>query len=1294
MVGHGRPPIRIGLVMGLILLCAPLHLSFAASTDGVELRLRLQWGGGDVPRAWSVFVRATEGTISDAVGLGRNPDDPGSLHLTDSQLHVIPRSASSVSGVDLSLDAPRSAKVQVELRPVGESVAAQRFEVSVTDLISRSVSKTLEDGKTQFVIERAPGDRLRVALDRDALVVEPNEVLSLEVKPHLLGLDAEANLRCRVQVTRARSDDVLWSMENEIRVDRNGSALSPLPLSVTVPGDEGVFDIVLTVHKRRLADSISLVHPKPLATRKIQVVALNSRSQIDAFPRGQFGEAWKLLAEIDPVQSGSFVEPSNSRWPEWMKKMPTLKIPAFSKGPLAFGKIGHVEHLGRSLLQMEPNAWQTYPLPVMRLDEPHLLEIEYPNDERQTLGISFVEPDAAGRIVPVSGLDFGVDVPDSARVRESRLVRHKILFWPKTKTPLLLLTNRRERDAAKFGRIAIYSGPARLHALPSVNDGFEPRMIAISLDKPLFGKTLGGGDVLDPVNKESITDWVTFFEAGRRLAEYLKHHGYNTAVITVTCEGSALYPSQTLAPTLQYDSGMLSSSGQDPVRKDILEMLCRIFDREGLKIIPAIQFATPIPELEEKKLAGEQGLDWIGSDGKAWQDQFATNRGLAPYYNPLHPAVRDAMLRVGDELSERYGQHPCFAGVSLQLGPDTYAQLPNDQGSYDDLTVEQFEAATSIRVPGDGASRLAERVRYLEGEGREDWLLWRAEVLAEFYGKLAEGITAHSQHGKLYLATGDLLVGAAMQQVLRPRLSVSAGNDRLANVTDTLLGLGLDPRLLSGNSSVVLCRPFRSAPHVAIASQAANLEANRSVELDAWFSAGAPSAVQHVHETVDAPLHSFDAVSPFGSENTMMWLASQITPGGDLNRRRFARMLASLDALCVIDGGWTLPIGGEEYLQPWFEVFRRLPAEKFQTVAPQFAATAQPVVVRSLVRGNRVYLYAVNDSPWPVELEVELSGTAQAKCFSLNRSNAPLTLQQDGKLARWNATMEPYELRAIIVSSPTTRVINWRTKVSPLVLNELGLRLQNLMAQNHELRTPMPKVIIRNPGFELTDRQTIPGWEFKQSKDSTVQVDSEQAASESKSLQMKSSGEVVWVRSAPFAPPRSGRLAVGAKIRIARADKQPQLRIAVDDGRDYYPHVTLGAVGKPLSDQWTEYQLFIDNVPAVGVNELRVGFDLMGAGEVWIDDVQVFGLWLDKAEGVELAKRISQTEFLRNKPALDECLGFLESYWPELLEQYVPLPARLATRPAEALNAPSAEKDKPSNWRDKVNSILPKKFTR
>jgi hypothetical protein len=118
------------------------------------------------------------------------------------------------------------------------------------------------------------------------------------------------------------------------------------------------------------------------------------------------------------------------------------------------------------------------------------------------------------------------------------------------------------------------------------------------------------------------------------------------------------------------------------MRKDVLEALFRLFDREQLQLIPAVDFAAPLPELEAVRRHGTdetQGIEWVGADGNTWCQTYAARRGLAPYYNPLDPRVQEAMLNVVREIATRYASHAAFTGLAVRLSGSGYGQLPGPE---------------------------------------------------------------------------------------------------------------------------------------------------------------------------------------------------------------------------------------------------------------------------------------------------------------------------------------------------------------------------------------------------------------------------------------------------------------------------------------------------------------------------------------------------------------------------------------------------------------------------------------
>ncbi len=234
------------------------------------------------------------------------------------------------------------------------------------------------------------------------------------------------------------------------------------------------------------------------------------------------------------------------------------------------------------------------------------------------------------------GLDTGIDVPDSSVGREPRLARHRVVFWPRTKAPLLLLTNQRDGARAAFGKVRVL-GPKtagvsslgrdtnRPAYLPSAFPSAQPagnRLLAAYYDRPLFPENFSANEAYDEWSGRGLDDWVTYYEGATRLIEYLQYVGYNGLVMTVLADGSTIYPSRLLQPTPRYDTGAYFVSGQDPYRKDILELLFRLFDREAMQLIPALQFAAPLPALEEELRRGNPaekvGIVPVDAQGRSW----------------------------------------------------------------------------------------------------------------------------------------------------------------------------------------------------------------------------------------------------------------------------------------------------------------------------------------------------------------------------------------------------------------------------------------------------------------------------------------------------------------------------------------------------------------------------------------------------------------------------------------------------------------------------------------------------
>ncbi len=374
----------------------------------------------------------------------------------------------------------------------------------------------------------------------------------------------------------------------------------------------------------------------------------------------------------------------------------------------------------------------------------HELELEFAGDTEQSFAVSLVEPNAAGKVIPI-GLDSGVMVSvstgDSIAVPSPEVAHHRLLFWPKTKSPLLVITNLSDQHDTIYGRFDVYR--RSLPAVPAPATGH--RTAVAFFERPLFPTAFGAAEALDEESGRSLEDWQTFLDGSRRLIQYAKYVGYDAIAVTCASEGSTLYPSALLQPTPKHDRGVFFGQGQDPIRKDVLELLFRLCDREGVQLIPAIEFASPLPALEAKLLDPDEAEGIVLADAAqaTWLQRFDAQRGRAAYYNPLDDRVQQAMLDVVDELASRYAQHSSFAGITVNLHADGFTQLPDVEWGMDGRTWDRFRRERHVRLS---------RPDQLDPATQDAWLDWRCERIGQFYARMAQQLAARRADSRLYLA--------------------------------------------------------------------------------------------------------------------------------------------------------------------------------------------------------------------------------------------------------------------------------------------------------------------------------------------------------------------------------------------------------------------------------------------------------------------------------------------------------------------------------------------------------------
>jgi hypothetical protein len=1321
MAGQGRPlasfrtVAKRGLGHCLAALAAWLALGSSpllAAEPEESLRVRIAWGGGP-ERVWVGRVAISEGRLSSPSPLGIEADEAGSMWIAEgpaevgsfrgekaakrspirtspSVLFIRQISPRTYDGLDLTVRAPLQASLFLELATSEEKDLPGWVEVRLADLVRGSQNTDLDDRGNRLIVRRSPGDELRVVLPPRPLVFTPGETFRFRLEPYLLPFDPGEKVQIGLQLQPARSSHKLWSAQYAFLPAEQAD----LTLEVPMGKEEGVYDVVITASgsRRRWAPSI---RGAPTVERTIQMLVLAP----NVSPRGK-EERPEVVVEIDPA---------NQWWTKFARLSHLPRLQRLWKGPLGNDSLHPFKHPLGDLVQLDPNnpgaevSWEAYTLPIERPGEPHILEVDYPSNVPQTFGISVVEPNAAGAVVPVgvdSGVDQGEEIPGIAATPQWR--RHRLIFWPRTKTPVVILTNRREQGPAVYGKIRVLAGWRHLpRAFPASTAGPE-RLFAAYLDRPLFPENFSATEALGAPGDLSADDWQTFFEGGTRLVEYLHHVGYNGLFLSVLADGSTIYPSEAVQPTPRYDTGSFFATGQDPVRKDVLEMLLRMFDREGLQLVPSVEFATPMADLEEAVRQGgvpAVGMQWVDAAGRAWTEVQTPQRGRAPYYNPLHPAVQEKMLDVVREIAQRYASHPSFGGLALQLSPYGYAQLPGPEWGLDDVTIALFEFDTKTRLRGEGPNRFAQRMEQLtqiapDGrlEWRREWLEWRAARLARVYRRLQQELALHRPGAKLYLLGTESLAAGPMAAQLRPSLT------RRMTLNEALLQVGLDARLYPND--LVFLRPERIVPQASLARRAVDLEIAQLDGFDRSFQGLPTPGSLFYHEPQEVRLASFDAKSPF--QPCYAWLASQPVPSAVQNRRRFVQSIAALDSQVIVDGGWLLSMGQEESLRDLIAVYRQLPPMKLEKVTDASdPSSGQPVTIRYAAQGKQTFACLVNDAPFPARVYVRVEAPEGCRLDPLSGSPSPGSLRPEGESMLWDVTLRPYDLVGAVFSSSSVRLSKPRVAWPPEVREALDRQIVDLGIRAKALGDPPLLNVLTNPGFETAPARPgeIPGWTAAAPPETSIAPDKTTPRGGEKSLRLSSAGPTATATAEPFDAPATGRVSLAVWLRVADRAKQPPLRIAVEGkvgSGTFLRYAWFGQAPadqpapKPISDEWGLFVVYFSDLPQEPCR-LHLRFDLMGPGEVWLDDVQLSNLGFSRVERRELYRLIAPAQLKLQEGQVSDCLRLLEGYWPRFLATHVrveQLPVAQRERPP----APASEPERTPGLMDRMRNLVPERL--
>ena len=588
----------------------------------------------------------------------------------------------------------------------------------------------------------------------------------------------------------------------------------------------------------------------------------------------------------------------------------------------------------------------------------HLIEVDYPDDAVRTAEFLVQRSqNPADDYTLQSGVFCGAEFPTSNAIRTERYV-----YWTSAADATFIATTLRANEPAAVAEIRIYEvADGRLPAAcpPSPSNAVRRRHFASYWEDPAFAQCFGGSGDTPEALSETID----------RFAAYMKFCGQDVLSFPACFYG-----------------GRIGEDGYNPRRlaPGYLEAFCRKFDAEGLSLVPSInQQVVPMDTRIVTRAAMLDGslhpteIAILGTGKPNWGGWH----GTPPNFNVAHPGVQQAFVDEVRRLAQEGRPHPSFKGVALHLAMVNPLWFGSIECGYNDYCVEAFEREKGVRVRGAGSAWTAP----LRGKAYRDRIVsdpelyaqsvdWRCGVVADFYARLAQTLTAVRSDLRLWInVVLDWPPEAAGFGTEEHRLRTlrEAGIDPVkiaARVPGAVLGLTGHPAVWR-KWSEARCDACRLPESVRVQARDWSVSPSHFETIR-----GVATPWAHFHDiywenAVGARRVGAEVLSNGWLDETS-WRVSALHPCGAHVLAAFAAALAGSDAQVLSCGGYLVgTLGVEPELAAFMREYRQLPAVPFRDLpAPD------GYVLRTAEADGRRWYYRLQKAyPYVLDVWSELS---------------------------------------------------------------------------------------------------------------------------------------------------------------------------------------------------------------------------------------------------------------------------------------------------------------------------------
>lgn len=702
----------------------------------------------------------------------------------------------------------------------------------------------------------------------------------------------------------------------------------------------------------------------------------------------------------------------------------------------------------------------------------HVAVVTYPDDKERSCDIIMNGPKYSENLYDVA---TGYFCGDECRTTGKR-VDLPIYFTPREQDNALVFMTLEPNRPAAVATIKVYEVegglPSAVMNVPS--DG--GRRIGNYWEDPTICLEHGGLDFSAP----------EVFKSFSRLADYLRFSGQNLICYPIAWYIGTMYPSSR--------EGFRMGAGSDRHTVDWIEYALRLCERRSLRFLPEMYFAGTI-KLQDQHAEETEDAIWAGKPTiKQMMWDGTLSKGFyfnPPYYNPLHPVVRQALIDYVDEALDRYARYPALEGISLIVGQGNCVWFGSIQSGYDDYTVRLFEKETGIKVGSKprssgglashgtivpdyepkGPARFSWRFRWLVANKYEEWVRWRCEKLRDLYAEIASRIQRRRPDLRLYLTFYSV-----DGHNWNPMFKLDTWRPGGRSASQIYHEGGFDMALYKNLPGVVLRRVMYPIDYRFFKS---------------YYNGGGPNS----HEILSRDIELLsEGIGPFKNSslpatafhcryfesdvgrrkptpgfwwNEHPWRVSQPTASGRNFLEFYAHAVAELDSVSLAYGGYTvLAMGHEEELCEFARNFRALPTVRFRDVP----GMSDPVCMREWTGGGRHYFYLVNRMPCEVAVDVVFRG--QNVAIGDLANGEPLRLDFVKNRAVSTVLPKGFVSEHDLLATPGPMPVEGRNP-GPVEGFWLSLSLKPYELRSFALTPPNATILCAGSGIPVPERQAV-----------------------------------------------------------------------------------------------------------------------------------------------------------------------------------------------------------------------------